>query len=96
VVATIPANSTFLWLNGFVGPTYGVVTVDIKPVPPSMTSNSYLQYNPYYKPCTIFMTALDPTVAYRMTASAMSAGANTNYYRNSMISLESMSVLTLR
>lgn len=98
VSARIPANSTFLWVNGAIGPRNGIVNVKVTPQPPGLknTDNTYLMFNPYFRECLVFMTPLDPTVEYTFTMAADQKQNTNSFYGTDGITLKSVTYFSIR
>lgn len=87
---TLPENSSYVECNGYVGPNYGKVYVDISPAPPGIsnlpierdTNKPWLGYN------TFFDAPLDPTQLYTITYSAKKDAVGAGVYLSSTNVLE--------
>ncbi|WOO80218.1 uncharacterized protein LOC62_03G003731 [Vanrija pseudolonga] len=72
----VPANTSFIMLNGTVGPDQGVVHIVWTPPPPYQDVNYNLAVtnNAWQAPSVLYMGALDPAVSYSVAISADADG----------------------
>lgn len=81
---TLPVNSTWMDIDGYVGPRYGRVQVDIHPPPPGGMRTWYLDTNrPWYARDGFVKIGLNPIVLYDVTLSTKAGTVGDGVYLNS-------------
>lgn len=71
---TVPANTSFMMLNGSMGPDQGQISVQVSPLPPYSNGDlppPAVQHSRIpQRDAVFYMTTLDPGVEYNVTISA--------------------------
>lgn len=96
VSLSVPKNTSFIMVNGTIGPENGVVSVEVSPQPESLQTQAFASYNPYESLAKIFMTPLDPTVLYSLSIRSDIAGNNNSAFGTDKIGLYTATFLGIR
>lgn len=82
----VPANTSYLECEGYIGPEYGVVNFALDPPPPGNIGPSYMSRSTnrgWFAHDTMFSIALNPNHQYKFTVSTEAATAGAGVYLNS-------------
>lgn len=73
----VPSNSTYLLLNGLVGPRYGAYNITLDPPPPvnSSSGHAFSTNRTWLSPDVFLLTPLNPNLHYTVTVSTSTATA---------------------
>ncbi len=82
----VPANSSFIECEGYIGPDYGVINFSLDPPPPNNVGRGYMSRStrrPWYTHDTMFSVPLNPNLRYKFKVSTDAATAGAGVYLNS-------------
>lgn len=86
VSTILPSNSSWVEVDGMVGPGYGVATLVLDPPPPDSPSSLSLSTNSSWLAMDTFLAVpLDPSVRYNLTISTSDASAGAGVYLDSTV-----------
>lgn len=66
---SLPANTSFIYINGTAGIGHGSATFTLSPPPPQGFPTTINTFNPWAAAVVLYFTPLDPTLQYSLSIS---------------------------